>query len=139
MQNNKNRDNTEISLVLYGGECEISSYRKGEGAELAFVFDESVNGYITIDNLVTTVNAGHGRFDSRLLSRGDYTPRLISDGRIIELPRLRKTDKSIRLQPPDDAYIRSISMRERELEMKVSSLEDIVNGLRDSVYGKTIF
>ena len=139
MQKNKLSDFFEISLSLYGDECEISEYKRGGGMDLLFSFAGDVDGYITIDNLVTTVNHGKGRFDTRLLARGDYTPSLIKDGKIIPLPQIRKTDRGVSLKSPDDGYIRAVSIRERELEAKVKSLEGAVQKLCDSVYGKTIF
>lgn len=138
MQKNKDHEFTEIALTLYGDECEISSYKRGS-LTLLFTFGGNVNGYITVDNLVTTVRDGKGRFDARLLGGGDYEPRLITDGRMITLPALRKTDRGVFPTPPSDGYIRAVSIRERELEAKVESLESLVSELRDSVYGKTIF
>ena len=139
MQKNKDTEFTEISISLYGDECEISSYKKGDGMSLLFIFDSEFDGYITIDNLVTTVRCGKSRFDARLLARGDYAPSLIRDGKIIPLPEIRKTDRGVSLKSPDDGYIRAVSIRERELEMKVQSLEAAIQRLTDSVYGKTIF
>ena len=139
MQKNKDREFTEIALSLYGDECEMSEYKRGTGMTLLFLFDRSVNGYITIDNLVTTVRDGRSRFDARLLARGDYDPKLIADGRMISLPRLRKNDKGVFPEPPGEDYIRAVSIRERELEAKVRSLEKTVLELHDSVFGKTIF
>ena len=139
MHKNKDNEFTEITLSLYGEECELSSYKRGDGLSLLFSFDGSINGYITIDNLVTTVRDGKGRFDARLLARGDYEPKLITDGRMIALPILRKNDRGVFPQSPTDGYIRAVSIRERELERKVESLEGLVKKLNDSVYGKTIF
>ena len=139
MQKNNDREYTEITMSLYGGECELSGYKRGEGMSLLFLFDDRVDGYITIDNLVTTVKDGRGKFDARLLSRGRYEPHLITDGRIIKLPVLKKSDRGVFPEPPCDDYIRAVSIRERELEIKVHKLEASVSGLLDSVYGKTIF
>lgn len=138
MQKNKYSEFTEISIAIYGDECELSSYKRG-GLNLSFIFDGSVNGYITVDNLVTTVRDGVGRFDARLLSGGDYEPRLICDGRMIALPSIRKTDRCVFPIPPSDGYIRAVSIRERELERKVEDLTMLVSRLQDSVFGKTIF
>ena len=139
MQKNNDREFTEITLSLYGGECELSGYKRGESMNLLFLFDDSVDGYITIDNLVITVNRGRGKFDARLLPRGSYEPRLIADGRIIPLPVLSKSDRGVCPEAPRDEYIRAASIRERELEIKVRELESSILELRDSVYGKTIF
>ena len=139
MQKNKNTDFSELTLALYGTECEITSYKKGDGYSLHFVLDGEVNGYITIDNLVTTIRKGFGKFDTRLLFRGDYVPRLITEGKIIELPKIRKSERGVSIAPPDDSYIRAISIRERELEARVLGLESQITSLCDSVYGKTIF
>jgi hypothetical protein len=139
MQKKTENEFTEISLSLFDNECEISSYKKGSGHILLFTLDRAINGYITIDGIVTTVRDGSGRFDSRLLSRGDYTPTLISDGVMIKLPKIRRGDSGVTLSPPEDSYIRALSMRERALEEKVRGLESLVLGLQDKVFGKTIF
>lgn len=139
MQKRTEEEFTEISLSLFDGDCEISSYKKGSGHTLTFSFDKEINGYITIDGVVTTVRDGRGRFDSRLLLRGDYLPTLISDGMMIKLPKIRKGESGVTLSPPEDEYIRALSLRERALEEKVRSLESLVLGLQDKVFGKTIF
>ena len=138
MQKNKEPEFTEIGISLYGDECELSSYKRG-GLNLLFIFEDPVNGYITVDNLVTTVRDGRGRFDARLLTRGEYEPKLITDGRMIPLPRLRKSDRGVFPEPPAESYIRAVSIRERELERKVEDLTMLVSRLQDSVFGKTIF
>ena len=139
MDKNKNDAYTEIAFGIFGDECEISSYKNRGTQSLLFLFDTDLNGYITVDNLVVTVRDGKGRFDARLLSRGDYEPKLIVDGRVISLPSIRKTERGVFPMPPDDGYIRSLSLRELELRKKVEALEGAINGLCDKVYGKTIF
>ena len=139
MQKRKEDDFYEIGVGIYGDACEITSFSGGSGHTLSFVLDRGVNGYITIDSLVTTIKDGRGRFDTRLLERGEYTPRLVTEGHVYEMPKIRRAERGITIPSPDDSYIRGVSIRERTLESKVARLENMINELCDSVYGKTIF
>jgi predicted thioredoxin/glutaredoxin len=129
---------TEITVDVYGGEAEFSSYIPGN-TELMLRFSTPLDGFLTVSSKTFAVSHGKCIFKLTEIEDGEHSPKFLTEGGFIRLPRLIKDGKTIYPKPFDDDYIRSLSKRERELEAQVKSLEEKVERLMKSVYGTSIF
>lgn len=127
-----------IKVEIYADECEVVGIKQDNGARLTVEFSEELDGYLTFGGAVARVCDKKCILDKGHIGNGAHDPALITENRIIRLPRLMKTGRHVELLPPSEEYIRRASIRERNLEERVKALEGVVSALEDKVYKTTI-
>lgn len=129
---------TEFTVGIYGNEAEITSYLPGS-SELLVRFTEPLDGFLSLSDKTFAVSGGKCLIKINILKDGEITPSLITQSRILRLPRLIKDGNTVFPADCDDAFIRGVSQRERALEKKVTDLEKKIELLCKSVYGTSLF
>lgn len=129
---------TEITLGVYGNEAEILSVLPGN-TELLLRFSEPINGFLNVLDKSFVVTSGKCLMKISYLRDGEIKPKLISQNRIIDIPKLIKDGNTVFPADCDDSFIRKISEREHCLEKRIAELEKCVELLTKSVYGTSIF
>ncbi len=129
----------KIGYKLFDGEVEVTRFDPEGGRELTIRIEGCEDGFISIDDVATRLKCGVAAMDIRLISDGEFTPALILKNARLPLPRIRKSGSSVTLSYCDEEYVRGVSLRGRELQKKVSELEESIEALKARVYGTTIF
>ncbi len=129
---------TDITVGIYGSEAEIVSYTPGN-TELLLRFCEPLEGFLSLADKSFAVTGGKCLIKIGILKDGEITPRLVTQSRILCLPKIIKDGNTVFPVDCDDTFIRSLSRRERALEKKLLALEEKVELLCKSVYGTSLF
>ena len=85
---------SKIKYELFGCDAEISAFETDAATELLLDFGRSLEGLVSIENVVSRVTGGVCRFDSRLVDQGEHTPMLILKDKVITLPGIVKAGGS---------------------------------------------
>ena len=128
-----------FNLKLYGDECELLSFSAEGGYLSELRFGEAIDGFLTLGGITVRVRDGIATVDQRLVGEGEDIPTLILKNRRITLPPVIKRGADLFPAAPTPEYIRAISLRERELSLRVDQLSELCGKLYDKVYGTTIF
>lgn len=96
----------------------------GESKGIRIVFEEPIDGKITIGNYVARLSRGVAEFDTARLSDGKISPKLYSGGKIYLLEDFILYEGRISAPMPDSEYIRRIYENLDSLSERVSALEE---------------
>ena len=129
---------SKIKFMLYETEVEILESLSDSQNLLSLDFGKELDGFVRIGERAARLSGGKCDFDLRLLENGDYTPELILKNERIPLPLIRKFGSGVICCDCTESYIRSVSQRERELEKRVSALENKLRETEEKVYGPLI-
>ena len=129
---------SKIKYELFGCDAEISAFETDAATELLLDFGRSLEGLVSIENVVSRVTGGVCRFDSRLVDQGEHTPMLILKDKVITLPGIVKAGGKMRPALCTDEYTRNVSIRERRLSLRVEELEKAIKLLENKIT-RTIF
>lgn len=130
---------SRIKYRIYGEIAEVLSYASTPTGELELEFDDCLTGYVKMGERTESLKGGKCRFMASKLPLEEYNPLLILQDKQIALPPIVRKGVSFYLLPPDEEYIRSLSLRTMALEQRVRELEDFAGEMRKKVYGTTIF
>lgn len=129
----------KIEIEIFGSESELTSYESSRDTNMEFMFGNAIEGFVSIDGIVSPVKNGVCVFDTRLIDNGEYEPTLIQKRASVKLPRIIKTAGGVHPADYSSDFVRGISLRERRLESKVAELEMKIEQISKSIYGNTIF
>ena len=124
---------SRIKYELFGNEAEVCEFESDSSFILLIVFKHPYEGLISIEGVVSRVNFGHCRFDSRLIDQGEHTPVLILTDRTVRLPKIVKAYGKISPASCTDEYTRSLSIRERRLCQRVEALERKLEAMESQI------
>lgn len=119
--------------------AEVLSYTSAPTGELELEFGESAEGYVKMGDRAAALKGGKCRFSASKLPLEEYTPMLILKDKQVTLPPIVRRGVSFYLLPPDEEYIRGISLRTIALDQRIKELEVFAEEMRKKVYGTTIF
>ena len=128
----------KIAYEFFDGAAEITLFEAASSDTVEFSFPDSTEGLLSIGGIVGRVHDGVCRLDMRLIENGSYEPVLILKGGCINLPRLEKSGRKIRLSDCTEEFVRAISIRERRLSMRVRALERELEKISSKIYDTTI-
>ena len=127
-----------ISYEIFKEDAEITFF-EGASDEIAeFSFSEVEEGLLSIGGIVARVSGGKCRLDLRLIENGSYEPVLILQSKVVRLPRITKSGRKLKPFECTDEFVRSISLRERRLALRVVALEKELKELSSKIYDTTI-
>lgn len=129
---------TKITVEIYGSEAEFTSVTPGNG-ELLLLFPEGLEGFIGFSDKSFRISSGKCLLKLNQLRDGEIRFILVTQDRILRLPKLIKDGNSIYPANLSDSYIRALATRERALEKQVTALEKRIDQIEKSVYGTTLF
>ena len=129
---------SRIKYEIFDTEAEVISFDANGDTALELILPRELDGFISIDGVVTRLTDGVARYDLRYIADGEYAPQLVlRRGRIV-LPKLKKCGRVISLSECDGDYMRSTSIRERRLAARVKALEEEIELLKKCIYGTKI-
>ena len=129
---------SRLKFRIYGSDTELVDYCTDSSNTLEFDFCEDMNGFVQIGESALRLSGGKCIFDLRLIENGEYTPRLMVDKRLVNLPVIKKFGNLVECIDCTDEYIRAASQRERALERKVLELEEKIRLLDEKVFGTVV-
>lgn len=124
---------SRIKYELFGEEAEVCEFEDDSSSVLFIGFKHPYDGLISIEGVVSRVDFGKCRFDSRLVDQGEHTPILILADRTVRLPKIVKAYGKIALASCTDEYTRNLSLRERRLCERVEALERKLEAMESKI------
>lgn len=128
----------KITIQLFDKDAEVVSFGKGTGNLLEIKFTDIFDGYVVMGNIKAKINNGKAKINTLYLKNGEYSPKLLMNDAVIDLPKLYKEDRLIKLSECDGEYAHSLSLREYILRERVRNLEEEIEKLNERVYGTTV-
>ncbi len=130
---------SRIKYRLYDGIAEIISYTDSPGEVLELEFDGVAKGYVKLGGRTAALKEGKCRFKTAELREERYQPILVMENTSFTLPAIARKGMRFSPLPPDEEYIRNLSLRTLALQDRVKELEAFAEEMRKKVYGTTIF
>lgn len=116
-----------IKTLIYKkrlGRYDCVKITNGDSKGIRIVFEEPIDGKITIGNYVARLSRGVAEIDTARLSDGKISPKLYSGGKIYALEDFILYEGRISTPVPDSEYIRRIYENLDSLSERVSILEE---------------
>jgi len=129
---------SKIVFEIFKNSAELTSFKPDDSLSLLLEFNGNCEGLVSIDGIVSPVQNGVCKFDSRLIDRGEHQPVLILKDEVIKLPGIVKSAGRIHPAMCSDEYTRDISIRERRLSARVEALEMQLKAIESKIT-RTIF
>lgn len=95
----------------------------GAGRKIKLVFEEPIDGKITVGELVFNLSRGVSEIDTARLSDGKITPLLYSGGKIKRLEGFMLSGGEISQLLPDGEYVRSLADALELLSHRIDAIE----------------
>ncbi len=130
---------SKMNVQCFGRNSELVSFKEDTEKMLVFEFPEEYDGYLSLGEITAKIKGKSCAVDTRRLADGEYTPHLILADVTVDLPKLKKQYGSITPTSPRLDEINSISLRERQLNERVSKLEKRIEEISEKVYGSSLF
>ncbi len=130
---------SRIKYRLYDTVAEIIAYTDSSGEALELEFDGEAKGYVKLGDRTAALKDGKCCFKTAELREEEYRPFLVIEGASIALPAIVRNGMRFSPLPPDEEYIRNLSLRTLALQKRVKELEAFAEEIRKKVYGTTIF
>lgn len=130
---------SKMNVQCFGRNSELVSFKEDTEKMLVFEFPEEYDGYLSLGEITAKIKGKSCAVDTRRLADGEYTPHLILADVTVDLPKLKKQYGSITPTSPRLDEINSISLRERQLNERVSKLEKRIEKISEKVYGSSLF
>ena len=130
---------SKMNVQCFGRNSELVSFKEYTEKMLVFEFPEEYDGYLSLGEITAKIKGKSCAVDTRRLADGEYTPHLILADVTVDLPKLKKQYGSIIPTSPRLDEINSISLRERQLNERVSKLEKRIEEISEKVYGSSLF
>ena len=126
-----------ISYEFFDSSCEISEAVL-EGGDITFSFPEGTHGYFCLSNKKYRLTSNELTLPLSLIENGIYTPRLIIPEAELVLPPFEKRDRLITL-PEKEGTARKLSLRLARISCRVRELDKKLTDLENYVRGTTCF
>ena len=126
-----------ISYEFFDSSCEINEAVL-EGGDITFSFPEGTHGYFCLGNKKYRLISNELTLPLSLIENGIYTPRLIIPEAELVLPPLEKRDRLITL-PEKEGTARKLSLRLARISCRVRELDKKLTDLENYVRGTTCF
>ena len=110
-----------------------------QGTVLDIIIDGVDCGYIQIDEVQSKIHDGLATLDLSILKDGVYEPVFVDENRIIRLEPIRKQGGTVEPTRTQDATVRRLLKRVREVESIASSLERRVAEIEEKMRTDVIF
>lgn len=110
-----------------------------EGVVLDIVIDGLDCGYIQIGDVQSKICDGVATLDLSVIKDGVYEPIFVSEDKIIRLETIRKHRGTVEPTRTQDATVRRLLKRVKEVENIVSGLEQRVTDIEDKMRTDVIF
>ena len=130
---------SEIKIIVKDGAIDVESFKKGDGAEVKFIFDGESEGMITVGGISVAVNDSVATVDTASLSDGDHTPLLITPRVSYTLPTIKKEIGGIELSICTTDTLLAISKRVREIENTLTEMLSAIEALNAGINGTILF
>ena len=130
---------SEIKIIVKDGAIDVESFKKGEGAEVKFIFVGESEGMITVGGISVEVNDSVATVDTASLSDGDHTPLLITPRASYTLPTIKKEIGGIELSICTTDTLLAISKRVREIENTLTEMLSAIEVLNAGINGTILF
>ena len=130
---------SKIKYKLFDEVAEVISYADSSNDILELEFDGEAKGYVKLGDRTSAIKEGKCRFKTAQLTEERYRPILVTENASFPLPAIIRNGMRFSPLPPDEEYIRSLSLRTLALQSRVKELEAFALEMRKKVYGTTIF
>ena len=147
----------KVAVVTGGargiGKCICEKFREA-GAHVCIIdliendyFTGDLSDKATLEAFAEKIITEHGKVDFLInnaaprmcgIENGSYEPVLILQSKVVRLPRITKSGRKLKPFECTDEFVRSISLRERRLALRVVALEKELKELSSKIYDTTI-
>lgn len=129
---------SELTYEIRDRVGEISDFRLG-GSALSVKIPDCMAGHLILGGFSVPLTEGEAALDCSLIPDGEYRPLLITRGRQIVLERFAVEGGKLALLPTEEATIRELLRRTRQLERGLHALEKWALELEKKISSDTIF
>jgi hypothetical protein len=128
-----------IVYEIRAGKQECAKIMDDGSDELKIIFEEPIDGKMTVGDRVFSVMCGVVKLKIETLPQGEILPRLLTGGRIYNLEGFILKGDALLPIAHDESYIRELSSRCEELCRRLGALEERVIAAEEKITQKIKF
>ena len=131
-----------MQIIIYKirlGKYELTDIKDSGGNDARIVFEEPIDGKLTLGNRVFNVTLGICKFNLDDIDEGEISPKLITGGGVKTLEAFITHRGTVLKKQPDAEYIRALAKAVDELASRLKSLEGSLDEIRNRINQKIEF